>query len=67
LSELKVWECEVCGAAVPVAYVADGFQPKLLRPELPESCKLKEHSFGNECIVLRQINLARDLLAEKQK
>lgn len=67
MSELKVWECEICGAAVPAAYVADGFQPKLLRPELPEACKLKERSIGNECIALRQIDLARELLAEKQK
>jgi hypothetical protein len=35
-----------------------------LRPELPEECKLKEHSIGNERIAFRTLGKAKELLKE---
>jgi len=62
---LKYTTCELCGGSLPVAIALKGLEPVGLRPELPESCKLKEYAIGNECIAFRQLERAKELLNEK--
>lgn len=57
--------CELCGGLLLSDVTLKGLKPVGLPPELPESCMLKEHSIGNECLAFTQLELAKKLLKEK--
>lgn len=55
------WRCSLCGVTVD-------WKDNI--PILPagyfDTCKLKDHLIGNECVAYRDIHRARKLLAAKQ-
>jgi hypothetical protein len=65
-NKITVWTCNLCGGVVAAKLVNGGrdFGPVLA--ELPESCKLKEHSIGNECIAFRDQARAIELLEAEE-
>jgi hypothetical protein len=55
----NIWDCPLCGAVVD----ASGGRV----PRLPASCRLPNHSIGEECIARRDVARARRILLEERK
>lgn len=55
----NIWDCPLCGGVV------DAGGGRL--PRLPASCRLKNHSIGEECIARRDIEQARRILLKERK
>jgi hypothetical protein len=55
----NIWDCPICGGVV------DTGGGKL--PRLPASCRLSNHSIGEECLARRDVEQARRILLEERK
>jgi hypothetical protein len=49
----KAWTCPICGGVGRVG------------GSLPGECKIPEKSIGIECLAMRQLDLAKELVAKK--
>jgi hypothetical protein len=56
---MAIWDCPLCGGVV------DTNNGKLAH--LPASCRLKNHSIGEECLARRDVEQARRILLEEKK
>jgi hypothetical protein len=53
----QIWDCPLCGAVVDTS----GGKPG----RLPDSCRLRRHSIGEECLARRDLETARKILNEQ--
>jgi len=65
-AQVRFSVCEICGANFVKAVDLGWGTVQVPPAEVPEQCKLKEHSVGNGCIAFRSPERAKELLQSQE-